>query len=65
MTCQKISYQWKMSFNPDPRKHAQEVTFSKKRVKDCYSLYFFYGTIVELSKSQKNLYIHLAKKNLI
>ena len=60
----KISYQWKLSFNPDPRKQAQEVTFSKKRVKDCYSLYFFYDTTVELSKSQKNLYIHLAKKKL-
>ena len=24
------AYQWKMSFNPDPSKKAQEVTFSQK-----------------------------------
>ena len=26
-------YQWKMSFNPDPNKQAQEVTFTKKAKK--------------------------------
>ena len=26
-------YQWKMSFNPDPNKQAQEVTFTKKTKK--------------------------------
>ena len=25
------AYQWKMSFNPDPSKQAQEVIFSKKK----------------------------------
>ena len=24
------AFQWKMSFNPDPKKHAQEVIFSQK-----------------------------------
>ena len=26
------AYQWKMSFNPDPSKKAQEVIFSRKHV---------------------------------
>ena len=30
-----------MSFNPDPKKQAQEVFFSRKRVKDCHPLNFF------------------------
>ena len=25
------TYAWKMSFNPDPSKQAEEITFSKKR----------------------------------
>ena len=29
--------QWKMIFNPDPNKHAQEVTFSRKMKKASYS----------------------------
>ena len=33
--------QWKMSFNPDPRKQAQEVIFSYKIQKTCHlSIYF-------------------------
>ena len=34
---EKISqwtYQWKMEFNPDPNKQAQEVIFSHKSVSD-------------------------------
>ena len=27
------AYQWKMSFNPDPAKQAQEVIFSRKKIK--------------------------------
>ena len=37
----KISYwvqQWKMSFNPDPSKQAQEIIFSKKVNKDAHPL---------------------------
>ena len=34
-------FQWKMSFNPDPSKQAQEVTFSRKIQKTCHpSIYF-------------------------
>ena len=28
------AYQWKMSFNPDPSRHAQEVIFSRKTKKE-------------------------------
>ena len=28
------AYQWKMSFNPDPRKQAQKVIFSRKTKKN-------------------------------
>ena len=62
---EKISnwaHQWKMSFNPDPKKQAQEVIFSRKRVKDCHPSVFFNDTIVERSTNQKHLGIHLDEK---
>ena len=62
---EKISnwpYQWKKSFNPDPKKQAQEVIFSRKRLKDCLPSVFFYDTIVEHSTSQKHLGIQLDEK---
>ena len=51
-----------MSFNPDPKKQAQEVIFSRKRVKVCHPSAFFSDTIVEQSKSQKHLGILLGEK---
>ena len=30
----RSAYQWKMSFNPDPSKQAQEVIFSRKTKKN-------------------------------
>ena len=62
---EKISnwpYQWKKSFNPDPKKQAQEVIFSRKRLKDCHPSVFFNDTIVEHSTSQKHLGIQLDEK---
>ena len=29
----KWTFQWKMSFNPDPSKQAQEIIFSRKKIK--------------------------------
>ena len=55
------AHQWKMSFNPDPKKQAQEVIFSRKRVKDCHPSVFFNDTIVEHLTSQKHLGIHVDK----
>ena len=51
-----------MSFNPDPKKQAQEVIFSRKRVKDCHVSVFFNDIIVEKLTSQKHLGIHLDGK---
>ena len=62
---EKISnwaHQWKKSFNPDPKKQAQEVICSRKRVKDCHPSVFFNDTIVERSTSQKHLGIQLDEK---
>ena len=37
----RYSFQWKMSFNPDPSKQAQEVIFSRKLEKSVYLLLHF------------------------
>ena len=50
----KWGHQWKMSFNPDPKKQTQEVTFSGKRKEDCHPSVFFNDTIVERSTNQKH-----------
>ena len=34
-------FQWKMSFNPDPSKQAQEVIFSRKIQKTCRPFIYF------------------------
>ena len=56
------AHQWKMSFNPDPKEQAQEVIFSRKRVKDCHPLVFFNDAVKEQSTNQKHLVIHLDEK---
>ena len=35
-------FQWKMNFNPDPNKQAQEVIFSRKLKKVCVSTIIMY-----------------------
>ena len=52
-----------MTFNPDSKKQAQEVIFSRKRVKDYHPSVFFNDAVVEQSTSQKHLDVHLDKKN--
>ena len=37
----KWAYKWKMSFNPDPKKSAEEVLFSRKKLKYNSSDYSF------------------------
>ena len=46
----KSAFQWQMSFDPDPSKQTQEITFSRKT---CYN------SIVSQSPYQKHLYIFL------
>ena len=47
--------QWKMSFNPDLNKQAQEVTFSRKLKKVCHPPLRFNIKNVSLASSQKHL----------
>ena len=48
------AYQWKMSFNPDPNKQAQEVIFSRKTKKINHPPTFNKSTVSQ-STSQKHL----------
>ena len=50
----KSVFQWKLSFNSDPRKQAQEVMFSRKTTKKI-NLFFFNNILVSKANSQKHL----------
>ena len=65
MVLEKISlwaYQWKMSFNPDISKQAQEVIFSKKKVNASCPVLYFNRTLVICCSYQKHLGVYLDKK---
>ena len=49
------AFQWKMSFNPDPNKQAQEVVFSRKLKKFCHPSLLFNNNNVSQASSQKHL----------
>ena len=49
------AYQWKMSFNPDPSKQAQEVIFSRKTKKEYHPPLAFNNNNVSKTNSQKHL----------
>ena len=53
------AFQWKMSFNPDPSKQAQEVIFSKKLKNVSHPPLVFNNVNVSSCKSQKHLGILL------
>ena len=53
------SYKWKMYFNPDPPKQAQEVIFSRKINKVHHSPLLFNNSTIQQISSQKHLGIHL------
>ena len=59
---QHWAYQWKMSFNPDPSKQAQEVIFSRKNNKLCHPDLIFNQTKVNRTSSQKHLGLLLDEK---
>ena len=50
---------WKMSFNPDPSKQAQEVFFSRKINKEYHPPLLSNNSTVQQISSQKHLEIHL------
>ena len=58
----KWAQQWKMSFNPDPTKMAQEVLFSRKKSKVIHPSLIFNGKYVNCSESQKHLSLVLDSK---
>ena len=49
------AFQWKMSFNPDPSKQAQEVIFSCKLQKSVYPPLHFNNIAVTQSTTRKHL----------
>ena len=49
------AFQWKMSFNPDPSKQAQEVIFSRKLQKISHPSIYFNNNPIEQVSSQKHL----------
>ena len=53
------AYQWKISFNPDPSKQAQEIVFSRKVNKDYHTPLAFNNNNVPETDSQKHLGIIL------
>ena len=55
-------YQWKMSFNPDVSKQAQEVIFSKKIQKLFHPTVLFNNIPVQCSTVQKHLGVYLDEK---
>ena len=62
---EKISnwaFQWKMSFNPDINKQAQEVIFSWRLQESNHSSLMFNGTSVTQSEIQKHLEMFLDSK---
>ena len=56
------AFQWKMNFNPDPTKQAQEVIFSRKTKKLPHPPLVFNNTNVTQSIYQKHLGIILDSK---
>ena len=55
--------QWKMNFNPDPSKLAQEVIFSKKLQKTNHSQVYFNHNSIKQVPSQKHLGMYLDTKS--
>ena len=58
----KWAFEWKMSFNPDKSKHAQEVIFSRKIKKLPHPSLVFSNNNVLQASSQKHLDVSLDVK---
>ena len=54
--------QWKMAFNTDPTKQAQEVAFSKKLWESFHPNLYFNKFVVEKVQTQKHVGLKLDKK---
>ena len=58
----KWAYQWKMSFNPDITKQAQEVIFSQKSKKTDHPTVYFNHAPVAHTNCHKHLGMYLDEK---
>ena len=58
----KWAFQWKMRFNTDPTKKAEEVIFSRKTTKKTHPKVFFNNIPVNIADSQKHLGLYLDSK---
>ena len=56
------AFQWKMNFNPDPIKQAQEVAFSPKLQKSSHPTLSFNKNIITQSVTQKHFVMFLDTK---
>ena len=56
------AYQWKMNFNPDPTKQAQEVIFSRKSQRQNHPPLHFNNNFVQKTYLQKHLGLYLDPK---
>ena len=55
----ECAYKWKMLFNPDSTKQAQEVIFSRKNIKADHSIIHFNEAPVAHTTCQKHFVMHL------
>ena len=51
----KWAYNWKMSFNPDPKKPAQEILFSRKNANITHPIIHFNNVHVQRANQQRHL----------
>ena len=56
------TYTWKMSFNPDPSKQAQEGIFSRKCTKEDHPPIYFNDIPVTQTTIQKHIGLYLDEK---
>ena len=49
------AFKWKMNFNTDPNKQAQEIIFSRKKTTSLHPVVYFYNKPVKSSQIQKYL----------
>ena len=54
-TISKQAHDWDLSFNPDPKKHAQEVLFSTKNSNMAHAVIYFNNVQVQRANQQKRL----------
>ena len=53
------AFHWKMNFNPDPNKQAQEIIFSRKKTASLHLVVHFDNRPVKSTQIQKHLGIML------